>query len=292
MSNSQSWKLIDLLKTTSSFFQKKNIENPRLNAELLLAHVLEMDRVSLYVSYSRVLAGLEIDAYRKAVSRRIKGEPLQYILGQTEFMGFPFIVTPDVLIPRPETETLCEEVIKLRNDESKMSFFDIGTGSGCIPISLVRMLPDARALAIDISEKALEVAERNKQLNSGNCSLDLEFYAKDLFSEWPDERFENKFTAVISNPPYITQAEFGGLQREVKDHEPQIALTDGANGLRFYKRILELVAEQKIRTKYIFLEMSGSQPEKIRALAESHAFNNITAIPDLTGIERVLKILI
>ncbi len=292
MSNNQSWKLIDLLKTTSAFFQKKNIENSRLNAERLLAHVLNMDRVSLYVHFDRPILPAELDSYRRAVSRRAKGEPLQYILGQTEFMGFPFIVTPDVLIPRPETEILCEEVLKLREHEKDATLLDIGTGSGCIPISLARLWPSARSVALDVSDKALAVAEKNKQLNAVNGELNLAFYQKDLFSVWPDERFENQFTAVISNPPYIAMDEMAGLQTEVRDHEPEIALTDGANGLRFYKRILELVSNQTIKTKYIFLEMSGSQTARIRDLAESHSFQNITSVPDLNGIGRVLKILV
>ena len=292
MSNTPSWKLIDLLKTTSLFFQKKEIENPRLNAELLLAHILDMDRVSLYVNFERTLLPDEIGRYRSAVSRRIKGEPLQYILGQTEFMGFPFFVTKDVLIPRPETEILCEEVLKLRESETELHFLDIGTGSGCIPISLVRIWSGASALSIDISHQALKIAEQNKQLNGIDGQLDITFYQKDLFDEWPDSRFNINFTAVISNPPYIAQDEMSGLQKEVKDHEPQIALTDGADGLRFYKQIFKLAFEKKIKTKYLFLEMSGSQPEHIRKQAEKFNFKEISSIRDLNKIPRVLRILV
>ncbi|NOG44702.1 MAG: peptide chain release factor N(5)-glutamine methyltransferase [Calditrichaeota bacterium] len=288
MQKQKTWKVIDLLKTTADFLKKKGIENPRLNAERLLSHVLDMERIKLYVEFARPVSNTELSEYRTLVSRRLTNEPLQYILGETEFMGLPFKVSTSVLIPRPETEILVEEIFKL-NDQNKnvTTVLDIGTGSGCIPISLAHFWPEAHFTGIDISSDALAIAEENKSLNKKE---NVSFLKKDIFGHWPDENLSKQFDLIVSNPPYVTEAEMSGLQSEVKDFEPDIALTDFSDGLKFYKHIFTLVSDGILKTKFLFLEMSGSQPEKIVDEAKKCKFNSVEVIKDLTGIDRVLKI--
>jgi len=288
MPTKKTWKVIDLLKTTTDYLLQKNIENPRLNAERLLAFVLHMERIKLYVEFERPVAEKELNQYRDLVSRRIKNEPLQYILGETEFMGLPFKVNPTVLIPRPETEILVEEVLKLKNEASgHITILDIGTGSGCIPISIAHFWSKANLTGIDISSEALKVAEENKNLNQ---TENVTFVEKDVFDGWPDNNLPQHFDIITSNPPYVREDEMAGLQSEVKDFEPSIALTDFKDGMRFYIHILSLVSARKLETKFLFLEMSGSQPKKIVDEAKKCKFSSVEVIKDLNGIDRVLKV--
>ena len=288
MQKQKTWKVIDLLKTTTTYFLKKNIENPRLNAERLLSHVLKMERIKLYVEFERPVSDAELDQYRSLVSRRTKNEPLQYILGETEFMGLAFQVNPSVLIPRPETEILVEGVIKLKNEtEGQIDILDIGTGSGCIAISLAHYWPGAHAYGIDISADALKIAGENKVLNK---TENVTFFEKDVFDSWPDNNLPKEFEIIISNPPYVTEDEMAGLQNEVKDFEPKVALTDFSDGMRFYTHIFSLINEGTLNTKFLFLEMSGSQPKKIVDEAKKYEFSSVEVIKDLNGIDRVLKV--
>jgi release factor glutamine methyltransferase len=281
------WKLIDLLNTTSDYFKAKNIENPRLNAELLLGHVLKMKRVNLYVEFERIISNTELSTYRELVSRRITHEPLQYIIGQTEFMGLPFNVNPSVLIPRPETEILCETVLALKDGlTNPVSVLDIGTGSGCLAVSLAHFWPGAKVSGIDINEKTLEAARSNAKLNKTDNAF---FFNSDIFN-WPDLEMQQEYSVVVSNPPYIKKDEMTTLQPEVKDFEPAEALTDFADGMKFYSHFFTLVEQGLLKCTYFVLEMSGLQPEKIVDEAKSRKFGNIEVIKDLTGIDRVLKI--
>ena len=305
MQQKKQWKLLDLLNTTMQYLLEKGVDNPRLNAEELLGKALDLNRVQLYVSFDRPISETELDLYRSLIKRRSQHEPLQHILGQTEFMGYPFIVNPNVLIPRPETEILVEEVLKTtqQTGQRNPSILDIGTGSGCIAISLALQLPGSHILAIDISKSALDIARQNCQLNNislnmfesdhtktENTAPPITFAMYDILSPWPSS-FQNRFDIMVSNPPYVTKTEMEQLQPEVRDFEPQGALTDFNDGLTYYKRIFELVSEREsLQCKYLFLEMSGSQPDKIVSLARTYSFYKIDIIPDLNKIERVLKI--
>jgi len=284
------WKVLDLLNTTTTFFSEKSIENPRLNSELLLGLVLGLKRVDLYVSFERLVSQDELTQFREFVRRRSQREPLQYILGETEFMGLPFRVNRSVLIPRPETEILVEKVLELSKlmKCEKTVIVDIGTGSGCIPVSLAGQLQDAVFYATDISQEALTLAKENSVLNQVESRI--EFMQADVFSPWP-EILPQKIQILISNPPYIAKNEMEGLQPEVRDFEPRHALTDENNGLRFYERIIDLVSKKEaFNAEYVFLEMSGSQPDKIVQLARNAGFSEIGVSNDLNDIPRVLKI--
>lgn len=290
MATKKIWKIIDLINTTAQYFKDKHIENPRLNAEQLLAKILNMQRVDLYVAYDRPLAPPELDAYRGLVRRRAAGEPLQYILQETEFMGLPFKVSPAALIPRPETEILVEQVLELKKTAGleKPSIVDIGTGSGCIAVSLAKLWPESQIWAGDISDEALHLAEENARLNE--VSDRIRFQRYDVFQPWLQE-FPSAPDIIVSNPPYIALAEMNSLAAEVRDFEPQTALTDNADGLSFYRRILQLATENGAPVcAYLFLELSGVQPQKIAALAEDYPFAAVSIINDLNDIARVLKI--
>jgi len=305
MQSKKRWTLLELLNTTTQYFTEKNIDNPRLNAEELLGKVLNLKRVQLYVAFERPLTDKEVYNFRELVKRRIQHEPLQHIIGQTEFMGYPFNVNPNVLIPRPETEILVEEVLKLQNDSSikNPTILDIGTGSGCIAVSLALEWKGSRLMAVDASTPALETANQNCQLNEisaqkaqsnqnqeKDSSRHLILMEQDILNPWP-QTIENQFDIIVSNPPYVTNDEMKSLQPEVRDFEPHAALTDFDDGLTFYKRIFDMIGEKKeLECRYLFLEMSGSQPDKIVELARKKTFKKIEIIPDLNKIDRVLKI--
>ncbi len=284
------WKILDLIRTTADYFGEKKIENPRLNAEQLLGYVLGLRRVDLYVAFDRPISAEELTVFRQLVKRRAAGEPLQYILGHTEFMGLPFKTHPAALIPRPETEILVEEVLKLKEHFSspRVLMADIGTGSGCIAVSLAHYWTEARLIATDISSRALDLAKENAVQNKVEDRIS--FIEHDIFQEW-QAPLPPEIDVLISNPPYISAAEFEELPQEIHDFEPRIALTDMGNGLRFYRRIFELFSRSgKPRVQYILLEMSGSQPQEIQQLATRMDLNSLSIIRDLNGIERVLKI--
>ncbi len=290
MSQNKNWKVLELLNTTSAFLEQKGVENPRLNTEQLLGKVLNLSRVELYVSFERPVSPFELDDFRGLIKRRANREPLQYILGKTEFMGLPFKVTPAVLIPRPETEILVEEVLKLKPEfaKDKPIIVDVGTGSGCIPVSLAHFGNEVHCIGLDISDLALEVARRNAQINKTEAQLD--FQTHDIFEEW-NSRLPQDVHILISNPPYIGLNEISDLQKEVIDFEPRIALTDDGDGLKFYRRLFELCdGPSAPHCEYLFLEMSGSQPQKIIDLAGNYKFGKIEQINDLNGIPRVLKV--
>jgi len=257
-----------------------------LNAERLLSHVLNIDRVNLYLQFERLLTNDETHLYRSLVKRRSENEPLQYIIGQTEFMGLPFNVNQHVLIPRPETELLVETVLDLKKElsQNQVNIWDIGTGSGCIGISLAHLWPDSRVIATDNSDSALEIAKTNAQLNEVE---NISFKKHDILLEIPAN--ESDINIVVSNPPYISQIESESLAKEIADYEPISALTDFRDGLEFYRRILTLI-DNVNGCKFVIIEMSGTQTDNILSLVKSYNYSNTEIINDLNQIPRILKI--
>lgn len=305
MQSNKRWNLLELLNITTQYFVEKNIDNPRLNAEELLGKTLGLSRVQLYVSFERPLTDKEVSTFKEMVKRRIQHEPLQQIIGQTEFMGYPFKVNSDVLIPRPETEMLVEEILRLQNENGlkNPTILDIGTGSGCIAISLALNWSGSQLFAVDNSPAAINIAQQNCLLNkisvqnvkstrtqSSDFSRQLTLLEHDILKPWP-QLLKRQFDIIVSNPPYVTNDEMKTLQPEVKDYEPHAALTDFSDGLKFYRRIFDMISvKQELECHYLFLEMSGSQPDRIIALAQKHIFRKIDIIPDLSNIDRILKI--
>jgi release factor glutamine methyltransferase len=282
----KTWQLIDLLNTTSDYFKNHGIENARLNAEWLLAHALKINRVQLYLQFERLLTKAEIEQYRMLVRRRIQHEPLQYILSETEFMGLPFHITPAVFIPRTETELLVEQALTWLNHlkiESPL-VWDIGTGSGCIAVSIAYHCTACRVIASDISAAALDLALQNAHKNGVDEKIQF-FQHNILTDDLPDTQ---PISLILSNPPYIAASEWETLPEEVRLFEPATALTDQQDGLTFYKRFFKM--GRSYNCNYYMLELTGTQPDKIFKLAQNYHYKNIKMVSDYNDIPRIMEI--
>ena len=216
----------EALKSTTEIFWKKNIESPRVEAEILLGHILNLKRTQLYLNSQRVLSSKEEERFRHLIEERLKGKPLQYVIGETEFFGLKFKVDSRALIPRPETEILVSKVTEYFKKEKKESndlkIIDIGTGAGNIAIALAYHLKNSFIYAIDISSEALSLAKENAEIN--NLEDRIEFLCGDLFASLEGKNLEQKIDAVVSNPPYVKKEEKDILPKEVRDFEPEVAL--------------------------------------------------------------------
>ncbi|CUT01781.1 peptide chain release factor N(5)-glutamine methyltransferase [Candidatus Chrysopegis kryptomonas] len=298
MTETKIWRIIDIINWGTEFFKSKGITHnsngneARTTIELILCHVLKCRRIDLYIDFERPLSKNELEEIKTLIKRRLKREPLQYILGKTEFMGLEFKLTPDVLIPRPETEILVEKTIETIKKEfaqkNLVKVLDIGTGSGNIAISLAKFLGEkVYIVGIDISEKAIEVANENAKLNKVE---NVKFLAFDLFSDEFNEKFKNQFDIIVSNPPYISIEEVQTLQDEIKNYEPWIAITDGADGLNFFRRISNIAKNLIFERGFVLVEMAYNQSEKVREIFTKAGFKEIEFFKDYLGIERVAKI--
>ncbi|NLB89462.1 MAG: peptide chain release factor N(5)-glutamine methyltransferase [Syntrophomonadaceae bacterium] len=274
------WTIQELLNWTSNFFRDKGIDEPRLEAEVLLAWVLNKDRVYLYANFDLPVNPQEREQYRDFVKRRVQGEPSSYITGSKEFMSLNFKVTHDVLIPRSDTEILVESVIDVVNKDETVKICDVGTGSGAIAISLAHYLPKATVYATDISTKALEVAEENAQ----NNNVDVSFVWGDLLT--PVEA-SSPFDIITANLPYISPDEFRQLDKSVKDFEPMTALVAEDDGLSLYRRLIPQAYELITDGGYLFFEIGYNQGDKAIELVQN--FAEVELIRDLAGRDRVIK---
>jgi release factor glutamine methyltransferase len=226
-------KILEVIQRSTDFLAKKGVASPRLQVELLLAHLLGIPRLQLYLNFERALTTVELDALRAMVQRRGQREPLQHIVGSTSFCGLEIAVNRDVLIPRPETELLAERAWTfLQKCEGVPAALDIGTGSGCLAISLAHRVPLAKICATDMSGAALELARRNAQRHQVSNRID--FRQGDLFAAVPKG---TRFDLIVSNPPYIPAARIETLEAEVREHEPRGALDGGPDGQDFYRRM-------------------------------------------------------
>jgi len=281
----KTWTVLDILKVTEAAFRERGISNPRLNAELLLADTTGESRINLYLNFEKPLTESEVSLYRDKVKRRLKFEPLQYIRGKTEFYSLEFNVTPDVLIPRQETEILVEKVleyIKVSGMECQ-KILEIGTGSGCISIAIAANT-ECSITAFDVSNEAVKVAELNAAaIGTGDK---IKFEAVDFFD--PGVTFEG-YDIIVSNPPYISAQDVPGLNEEVNAYEPYIALTDNRDGLSFYKRIFELY-NASLNKPAVFLEVGDGKKEAIVKLLSESNIKNYSIHNDLMNMPRVLEI--
>ncbi|MFQ5751189.1 MAG: peptide chain release factor N(5)-glutamine methyltransferase [bacterium] len=232
------WKVLELLNWTAEYLSEKKFESARLNAERLLSYALNMKRVELYLNYDQPLTENELLRFKEYLRRRLKREPWQYILGETEFMSLPFKVNPGVLIPRPETEILVETVLLKCQEkfpsQKTIAILDIGTGSGCIAVALAKYLAQAQVTAIDKSEKALKTASENARLNE--VSDKIQFLKIDFLDSDIVNKLTEKFDVLVSNPPYVSAHDVDKLPTEIKYFEPEMALTDRKDGLFFFSK--------------------------------------------------------
>lgn len=277
--------LLALLARAAEYFSAQGIDEARLQAEMLLAHVLGIQRLDLYLQFDRPLTAAEREAFRGLVRRRLGGEPLQYIVGETDFMDLRLRVNPSVLIPRPETEFLVELALEAAamRPAGELSVLDIGTGSGCIALAIARKIPAAKVLAIDISEDALSVARFNA-VRLGIATVD--FQRRDILAPWTPQR---TFDLILANPPYVSGGEFEQIQREIREHEPRVAVTDDGDGLLFIRRIVELAPGLLSPGGELFMEIGYGQGKAVEELIGRSGLETRRIHPDFAGIARVVR---
>lgn len=279
------WTIMKILNWTKQYFAEKGVEDPRSDAEVLLCAVLKCERLTLYVDFERPLTDEELALMRSYVLRRVKHEPINYILGEKAFMRNVFKVTPATLVPRPETELLVESLVKAApflQAEGAVKILDIGTGSGAIIVSLLDYLPQAKGVGVDISVDALVVAKENAEKIGvkERCG----FLRSDVFSRVP---LEKKFDIIVSNPPYIPAADIAGLAQDVQQ-EPHGALDGGEDGLDFYRRICAEAAEHLAEDGLLAFEIGINQSEAVCKLCLEHGFKKAVVRKDYAGIDRMV----
>ncbi len=271
--------ILEILDQVTGFLKSKKIKNSRLNAEQIISHVLKIKIFDLYLIDDNVVSIEDKKQIENFMLRRATYEPLQYILGETNFYGNKMLVNRTVLIPRPETEYLVEKIIK--ENPGANSILDIGTGSGAIAIALAKEKNPAIIDAIDISDAALEIAKKNSEINKVN----INFFQSDVFSN-----VYRKYDIIVSNPPYIPEDEFEKLPIEIKYFEPRMALVANKTGLFFYKKILGKASNFLNEKGKIYFEIGYNNGEKIKKLAEKSGFTNIEIKKDLNDFDRIIKI--
>jgi len=285
MTEEKLWDVVTLLKTSADFLKQKGIDEARLNAEWLLARVLDLKRFDLYLNFDRPVSPKERERYRELIRRRLSGEPLQYILGEMEFFGITLKVDKRALIPRPETELLVEEVInELSKSESLMKILDVGTGSGCIAIALAKTLKASHITAVDSSPDALALAKENAELTGTHEKIT--FIEADALAPNFAQRFAEPFDAIVSNPPYIPIAEKPTLQKELTFEPEQALFTQ--TGFEFYEK---LCADAKTLLKphgLLAFELHADGSTTVKTIAEKHGFKNIALKKDYSGHIRML----
>ena len=274
------WTTIDLIKWGEDYFVSKGISNAKLEVEWFLCHILNYQRIDLYVQFEQPLMKDELAQFKEMVRRRIEGEPFQHILGKADFYGRDFIVNKHVLIPRAETEIIIE---LLKKRDAVESILEIGTGSGCIAITMSLENLTTSIIATDVSKEALNVAKENTQ-KFGVENIGFKVH------DFLQTSINSTFDVVISNPPYIGSDEMDGLQKEVHDYDPKIALTDNDDGLSFYRRFAELGTSLLNENGYMLLEFGGAhQVVAISKIFESHQFN-VKFHNDLQGNPRIVEV--
>ena len=281
----------ETLREAAQRLRMASVANDLLDAQSLLAHALGQDRTYLIVHYHDEVPTEVLPVFWGFLERRCAGEPLQYITGRQAFFGLDFEVTPAVLIPRPETELIVEEILRLAGTEhsgwpgQELSplVIDIGTGSGCLAIAIARELPQARVLAVDRSFAALEVAVRNGRRHQ--VTDRVQWIVGDLLKPIDESPLA---WAIVSNPPYLAVGEIAGLAREVREWEPRMALTDGGDGLDFHRRLLREAPSRLAAGGYLLIELGYQQSAAVLEMVDPQIWEAPRVIPDLQGIPRTL----
>lgn len=272
--------VLEVLKATTTFLQQKGFEQPRREAEELLARALNTSRMQLYLDFERPLPEEELALCRSFLQRRLTGEPFGYIAGKQEFLNCPLLVTPAVLIPRPETEILADKIATALKGESLEGkrLLDLCCGSGCLGIALKNALPDLHVTLSDLSADALAVAKQNAALNA----LDVTFAQGNLLDAVADQKFE----FIVCNPPYISEAAFAELTPDVKNFEPKMALVSGPTGLEIYAKLAELLPSVLNSGAKVWFEIGFDQGESVPALFAAPCWKNKIVSKDWSGHNR------
>ncbi|MFA6849903.1 MAG: peptide chain release factor N(5)-glutamine methyltransferase [Selenomonadaceae bacterium] len=286
MAQSELWTIGSIIKWTEQYFGSKGVESPRLDAEVLLSYVLKKERIYLYVHFDEPLEPGELAVFREMVKQRVLHVPVAYIIGYREFMGLTFKVSPAVLVPRPDTEILVQAVLdRVKDKIAGAEIADIGTGSGAVVLSLLKYIPDLSAVTVDISLAALAIAKENSRLLEVDDRV--AFYEGDVYAPLAGQKLD----VIVSNPPYIPDADIAGLAPEVRDNEPHMALAGGRDGLDFYRRLVREGAPKLKNGGFLAFEVGIHQAKAVAALAENEVLLGKTEIiKDYAGIERVVII--
>ncbi len=282
MSGSEIWTIKKLIQWTAGYFRNHGVEEARLDAELLLGYVLGKPRIYLYTNYDQIMNKEELARYRELIRRRAAGYCTAVLIGEKEFMGIPFRVNEHVLVPRPDTEAWLEKVIQRFRNLPDISVLDLGTGSGALAVSFLYYCKEARGVAVDISEKALETAKTNGE--RAGISDRVEFRRGDFLDAL---REDEQFDVILSNPPYIPSGDIDGLAEEVR-REPRIALDGGPDGLKFYRTLGEKAVRFLRPGGLLAAEVGIGQAETVRTFFENGGLTDIEIIPDYGGVDRAV----
>ena len=277
------WRIIDIINWAEKYFSQNQFTNPKLEIEWLLRSLLKCNKLDIYLRFEEPLDSRQLSVLRSWIKRRVKNnEPLQYITGSCEFYGRRYIVSSKVLIPRQETERLIDIVLDKSNILEKPDIIDVGTGSGCIALTLALEISKANVFGVDISLDALKIAEENKaRLNVKNVF----FYEMNILIDMPSKTYD----FLISNPPYVSLKEMKNLSREIKNFEPHIALTDFDDGLIFYHRLGEIGKDMLKLNGWIILELGKEEhSNKVYSIFKKLHYRNLALIKDFNGDNRVL----
>lgn len=279
------WTIGRVLQWAADDFKRRGLDSPRLDAELLLGHVLGVDRVRLFVDAGRVLTPAELSAFRALIQRRRRAEPVAYIVGTREFYGLSMHVDRRVLVPRPDTEILVEVALtRTRGEHLYGEALDLCTGSGCVAIAVSRRRPTWRLTGVDVSKDAIAVAKGNAQRLGAVWGT--RFVVSDLDAALPGDA---RFHLVTANPPYIPTGDLATLPADVREHEPSLALDGGADGLDVVRRIVELAARRLHPGGVLALEVGHDQAPRVAELLERAGFTDVQRERDYGGIERVVS---
>lgn len=271
----------EVLRAATERLAQSGMIESRREAVSLLAFVLGRDRTYLFAHPEYTLNADELRSYEDVVNRRSSHEPFQYIVGKQEFYGFDFKVNGDVLIPRPETEILVETAIERLSDREKPRLLEIGIGSGCISISLLKTQPAATAVGVDISKSALQVARENAAAHGVEDRIEL--VSSDVYLSLGPERFD----AILANPPYVPSNDIEGLQPEVRLFEPHVALTDGRDGLTIIRQIIEGAPQHLVHDGFLLIEFGFGQSESVKSMYDVGEWQDVKFVDDHQGIPRI-----
>jgi release factor glutamine methyltransferase len=278
-------KLLDLMSHATALLEQKGIDSPRLNAERMLCSILECTRSDLYLNPERFVTSDVVARFEAMLDRRLADEPLQYILGETEFYGLRIKCDKRALIPRPETEFVVSEAIEYLEQFDRLYILDLACGTGCIGIALAANLPQASIAASDLSEEAISLAKENVLMN--NMIARFRFFTGPMFDAVRGESI--LYDAVVCNPPYVRDGDFDSLERQIRDFEPKRALVSGEDGLDFIRRMIGDAPDMIVPGGFLIFEIGIGQANDVRVLIEtSDSLQHIETVKDYSGIDRVV----
>ncbi len=283
------WTILAVIQWTAAYFDSNGIDSPRTTAELLLAHALAISRIELYLRFDQPLSANERNSYKRLIRKRIKREPVAYIVGEKEFWSLPMTVNPHVLIPRPETECLVEQALAdlpKKNIGKPWRILELGVGSGAIVTTLAVHRGFHRFTALDISRPALAVAKSNLERHAPDAAVDL--CCADLYASFDPLRAQ--FDLVVSNPPYISKDDMDGLQPEITRFEPRVALCGGKSGREVLEKIIHTSPDFLKQGGILLLEIGYDQFDALKKYARDNTpFRDISVLKDLSGLDRVVR---